>query len=153
MLWSYIFIALVALTQVKALAIAPVNNAIGSCQMVHKPTPGPNLRCGWPGPLDQNRVSTLGNSSFTSTLELCADLCHSTGDCVSFGFSNEQACQLYDKSLLNMNIALPNGTTGSSTTFYNHGCWKQECATVSNPCVCTAKFTGNIVVSLMCPPC
>ena len=131
---SSLCLALVAIASVGAHPFSPpVSDAKGTCQMVHKPSPNSNLRCGWPGPLDASRVATLDTPSVVADLPGCAEMCHDTAGCVSFGFTfNDQACQLYSKSLLTMNIASPNSTVANSTTYYNTGCWQKQCAPVPN---------------------
>jgi len=136
-------LALAAIASVGAHPFLPVSDAKGICQMVHKPSPNPNLRCGWPGPLDASRVAILSAPSVVADLTSCADVCHDTAGCISFGFTfNDQSCQLYSKSLLTMNIASPNSTVANSTTYYNTGCWQKQCAPVPQSCVCTEHFDG-----------
>ena len=138
--------ALAALAHVQALPASGPSDAPGSCQMLQKPTPNPNLRCGWPGPLDPVRVRTLGTAGTAADLETCAEVCYMNAKCVSFGYSRNQTCQLYSRSLLLMNTAPTDDATDSSTTFYNRGCWRQDCAVVAKPCVCTAEFTETALV-------
>jgi hypothetical protein len=138
MQFSYLFSTLLALASVQAVVI-PKNR---TCTMVPKSNPNPNIRCGWSGPLDPSRISTMGEDSVVTDLVSCASLCHSTPGCISFGMT-DLSCQLYNRSLLNMNIALPNNATTSQTTFYNKGCWKQECTIAPKPCVCTEKVVGT----------
>jgi hypothetical protein len=139
---SYLFTTFLTLASVQGVVI-PKNRI---CTMNPKLHPNPNLRCGWPGPLDPSRISTIGEPSTVTDLASCADLCHSTKGCISFGLTGE-SCQIYDRSLLNMNIALPNITSDLSTVFYNKGCWKQECTIAPKPCVCTEKVVGKYCVA------
>lgn len=115
-----------------------------TCWMTPKLHPNPNLRCGWHGPLDPSRISTMGGPSIVTDLASCASLCHDEvgSGCISFGFT-DGSCQLYNRSLLNMNIAPPSSTDISSIVFYNKGCWKQECILVPQPCTCTARVVGQ----------
>jgi len=143
MFLSYLFTAFLAGAEVQALAVSsPFSNVKGSCQMVQKPYAKGNLRCGWPGPLDESRTSVLSIPTVAVDLASCAQVCHSTNGCLSFGFWNDHSCQLYSKSLLDMKISPQNSSTDNSTTFYAKGCWKEQCARLPKPCVCTKRLTG-----------
>lgn len=139
---SLLFSGLLSLVAVHA---APVDGPAQTCTMVHKPKPKAALRCGWHGPLDPARVSPLHTPITVEDLASCADLCRTNHECISFGFSGDQ-CQMYNKSLLNMNITPPNISNNTSTVFYNRGCWERRCSTTPSSCLCTAKVTGIVLL-------
>jgi hypothetical protein len=133
------------------LSLATVNAGLvpkpaKSCTIVQKPNPKSGLRCGWHGPLDPTRISALSSPVEVKSVASCADLCRSNHQCISFGLTGDQ-CQLYNKSLINMNITPPNMSNNTSTTFYNRGCWQQQCSIAPGSCLCTAKVTGIILLS------
>jgi len=138
---SFVLGAMMMLTA--SVHSGPVPRPSQSCTMVHKSTPKPALRCGWHGPLDPARVSPLEPPMTVLDLASCADACRVNHECVSFGLTGDQ-CQLYNRSLINMNITPPGISTDTSTVFYNRGCWQQQCSTAPKSCLCTAKVTGII---------
>lgn len=118
-------------------ALLATTQAKQTCELVPKPHPNPNIRCGWTGPLNETLVSPLGSPCDVLDLQACAQTCQDNKQCISFGLTDKTSCQLYSRSLIDMGIV--NGDASSPTIFYNHRCWMESC---SNQCVCTEKVTG-----------
>lgn len=146
------FQLLTTLSVVRASDAPAVSNAKQHCTMVQKLHPNPSLRCGWHGPLDSDKEKKLHALTPVEDVAVCASLCQLTQNCVSFGFGlTTNQCQMYSKSLMNMDISPQDAnSTDLTTVFYNRKCWKQNCVKVPRepaPCVCTAKVTGQYSIS------
>jgi len=72
------------LSSVNAAVIQSEHGARLNCTTVQKPSPNPNIHCGWHGPLDPTRKSELGLSTPVQDLTGHAILCHATSVCIRF---------------------------------------------------------------------
>jgi len=142
MYFSVLFVGILSLGLANGRAIASQN-----CSMVVKANPNPNLYCGLYGDLS-GQISSLGSATVAGDLSACASTCNSTPGCISFGFAQAaSSCQLYSRSLKSMNLNAT--TTAGSNIYYNRGCWRQSCTSVSLPCVCTQTVTSEYPVALI----
>lgn len=133
-------LGLAALAQ--ALPHAPENEQHRTCNLILKPQHNPNIRCGWHGPLVQSRVRQLEGPSVVLDLPSCASICYGNPACISFAYNtDDQQCQTFSKSLLNMGIAEPDIKNGTAV-YYNIGCWSRRCS--PKACICTARSTGKV---------
>ncbi|KAF4989609.1 hypothetical protein FGRMN_9016 [Fusarium graminum] len=65
----------------------------------------------------------MSTAAGVKNVATCAEICLKNKQCLSFGYDNNKACQLYSKKLKSLGVTSGKGQTTSS--FYDRGCYAQ----------------------------
>jgi hypothetical protein len=69
----------------------------------------------------------VGQATTVATVDLCAVNCLKNTQCLSFGYSDKNSCQLYNRAVKNLNAATKTGSP--NLTFYDKQCYAYNVCT------------------------